>query len=99
MRFPYVGGRALLAPRCYNTVEIYGTPIAPRDIPYWEVTLNPPKGDGKAATVTDDGFSPFTGGYRNTRFTHNENGAVIYEVGLGHIPRRQVGTCQLLLTS
>ena len=52
MRFPYVGGRALLAPRCYNTVEI-GPPIAPRDIPYWKVTLNPPKGDGKAATVTE----------------------------------------------
>ncbi len=30
--------------------------------------------------------SPFTGGYRNTRFTHDENGAVIYEVGLDHIP-------------
>ena len=86
MRFPYIGGRALLGPRCYNTVEIYGPPIAPRDIPYWKVTLNPPEGDGKASTVTDDGFSPFTGSYRNTRFSYDENGAVIYEVGLDHIP-------------
>ena len=59
MRFPFVGGRALLGPRCYNTVEIYGPPIAPRDIPYWKVTLNPPQGDGKAATVTDDGLLAF----------------------------------------
>ena len=86
MRFPYIGGRALLGPRCYNTVEIYGPPIASRDIPYWKVTLNPPKGDGKVATVTDDGFSPFTGSYRNTRFSYDENGAVIYEIGLDHIP-------------
>ena len=86
MRFPYIDGRALLGPRCYNTVEIYGPPIAPRDIPYWKVTLNPPKGDGMAATVTDDGFSPFTGGYRNARISYDENGAVIYEVGLDHIP-------------
>ena len=43
MRFPYVGGRALLAPRCYNTVEI-GPPIAPRDIPYWEGHAEPSEG-------------------------------------------------------
>ena len=86
LRFPLVGGRALLGPRCYNTVEIYGPPIAPRDIPYWKVTLNPPQGDGKPATVTNSGFSPFTGGFRNTRLSYDETGAVIYEVGLDHIP-------------
>ncbi len=87
LRFPPTMGRPpMIGPRCYNTVEVYGWPIAAKDIPYWKVTLGPPKGDDEEAIVTEAGFSPFTGGFRNTRFDYNEDGAIVYEVGLDFIP-------------
>lgn len=81
-----MGRSPLIGPRCHNTVEVYGGSIASKAIPCWKVTVGSPTGDGKAATVTDDGFSPFTGEFRNTRFAYDENGAIVYEVGLDHIP-------------
>ena len=85
LKFPYVSGPALLRPRCYNTVEIYGKPIAPQDVPYLKVTLSPPMGDGEAASLTVAGRSPFTGEFRNARFEINDDGAIVYEVGLDRI--------------
>ena len=40
LRFPSTMGRpAKISPRCYNTVEIYGAPITPADIPYFKGTM------------------------------------------------------------
>ena len=86
LRFPTRSRPSLIGPRCYNTVEVYGSPIAPSSIPYWRVTLGPPMGDGERALATLDGYSPFTGGFRNARFEYDESGAIVYEVGLDYIP-------------
>ena len=85
LRFPYADGRALLEPRCYNTIEVYGSPIAPKHVPYLKATIMPPLGDGSPAGITEAGRSPFTRGFRNTRFAFNDVGAIVYEVGLDRI--------------
>ena len=89
LKFPFTNSDALLGPTCYNTVEIYGSPTRPVDVPNWKVTLDPPRGDGKPGHVTRDGFSPFTGGYRNAILKYNEEGQLVYEVGLDYIPSKR----------
>ena len=87
LKFPYFSGRALINSTCYSTVEVYGRPLAPADVPYWKVTLWPPLGEGTPAAVTTNGQSPFTGGFRNARFEYDESGAIVFEVGLDHTAR------------
>jgi len=93
LRFPpSVLGPAKLYPHCYNTVEVYGSaPIAPKDVPYWKVTLGPPETQGTTATISETGYAYPDDGeeFRNARFTMDEDGAIIYEVGLGFIPEER----------
>lgn len=88
LRFPHTNGiPPLIGPECYNTVEVYGfKPIAPKDIPHWKVTLRP-MGDGVPATLTTITSSGMEDDlFRNSNASINEHGAIIYEVGLNHIP-------------
>ncbi|MCY3543796.1 MAG: hypothetical protein OXH22_07130 [Chloroflexi bacterium] len=90
LRFPHAAGwPPRLSPQCYNVVEVYGVqPIAPKDIPYWKVTVGPILGDGQAGTFTTSTSSGQRDGvFRNSRFTMvDEDKAITYEVGLDYIP-------------
>jgi len=88
LRFQHnAGNPQLVTPECYNAVEVYGRPIAPKDIPYWKVTLLPPTTNSQPATVTTITSSGLRDGvFRNSRAVEDENGAMVYEVGLDHIP-------------
>ena len=62
LRFPDVGGVDALL---YSTVEIYGGPIRPIDIPVWHVSMEPPVGDGKPALMGVTEYSVFSVGVLN----------------------------------
>ena len=46
LKFPFLNGTATMGPSSYTTVEIYGDPIRPIDIPEWHVSVERPLGDG-----------------------------------------------------
>ena len=45
LKFALVDGRTYIQPSSYSTLEIYGAPIRPIDIPAFHVTMGPPIGD------------------------------------------------------
>ena len=46
LKFPFLNGTATIGPSSYTTVEIYGHPIRPIDIPEWHISVERPLGDG-----------------------------------------------------
>ena len=50
LKFPLEQGTARMQPRALATIEIYGFPIRPVDIPVWHVSVGRPRGDGVPAT-------------------------------------------------
>ncbi|MXY96278.1 MAG: hypothetical protein F4Z29_00680 [Gemmatimonadetes bacterium] len=44
----------------YSTMEVYGEPVHPEDIPYWHVSIKLPKADGREPEMVYLGYSQFT---------------------------------------
>lgn len=63
LRFPLAGDEALIREPVYSTVEVYGAPIRPIEIPQWHVTIKRPVADGHKAAVGTVGYSMFQGDY------------------------------------
>ena len=42
IRFPLVNGQARIHRSCYSTIEVYGRPTKPSEIPFWKVSVNGP---------------------------------------------------------
>ena len=60
LRFPYQDGKASITSPVYSTMEIYGVPIRPIDIPEWHVSIARPLGDGAKPTRGVTGFQAFS---------------------------------------
>ncbi|MYC71880.1 MAG: hypothetical protein F4X17_14340, partial [Gemmatimonadetes bacterium] len=59
LKFPYLNGTAVISPpSIYTTVEIYGSPIRPIDIPEWHVSVKRPSGDGVKPVAFTSYYSP-----------------------------------------
>ena len=81
LKFPYNGGgKTAITSSAYTTLEIYGNPIRPIDIPEWYVTMRRPKGDGVKAAYGDPGYSPFNGQILNSDFQYG-SGTAHFRVG------------------
>ena len=84
LKFPYPDNeqRATIDPYAYSTIEIYGPPIRPIDIPELRVNIGPPRGDGQSATNGRTAYSIFRGEILNSeaRFEHG-NGSLFLQVG------------------
>ena len=63
LRFPL--GSRVDAPT-YSTVEIYGRPLRPIDIPVWHVSMKPPTFDGEPAKMGFSEYDVFSVGTLNT---------------------------------
>ena len=52
LKFPFADGeeQAWIKGSSYSTIEIYGRPIRPIDVPVWEVSIQRPVGDGAASS-------------------------------------------------
>ena len=62
LRFPRVtDSPAQIAPYLHSTVEVYGRPIRPIDIPAWHVSVTAPLGDWDSAPI-----------YANTLYLHDD---------------------------
>ena len=85
LRFPVNNdGEAKMTAYCATAIEVYGSPLAPSQIPYWRVTVHPPLGDGVSATLWDSDYPPDVGYLRNALITHIGT-AVQFEVGLDYV--------------
>lgn len=62
LKFPFVDDdeQAWIEGKSYSTIEIYGRPIRPIDVPVWEVSVQRPVGDGAASShgITGYGNGP-----------------------------------------
>ena len=76
LRFP--GERSTLRPSAYSTLEIYGAPICPMDIPEWRVTMRLPRGDGSEPSGGEFVFSPFNGEIMNSDVNYDPESRVVH---------------------
>ena len=76
-----------IKPSCATPIEVYGSPVRPRDIPYWKVSMQAPKADGRRGRLTTTQYPDNVESLRNALITV-ENGVVTFEVGLDYIPTR-----------
>ena len=65
LKFPLVNRKAMMQPRSYSAVEIYGRRIRPIDIPSWHVSIKRPVGDGAKASKGRTGYSMFKSKFLN----------------------------------
>ena len=57
LKFPLVNGTTVVSAPTYTTLEIYGNPIRPIDIPEWQVSVKRPMGNGVRANSGNLGYS------------------------------------------
>ncbi len=75
---------ARIKPMCDTTIEVYGQPVKPADIPYWRVSVRTPVADGVPAALLHTFYPRNVENLRNTLITVKGD-AVTFEVGLDHI--------------
>ena len=78
LKFPYLNGEATINSTTYSTMEIYGQPIRPIDIPEWHVSIERPLGDGVEPVWFESQYSPFVGMVLNSNVRYDRNDAVIH---------------------
>ena len=93
LRFPLVDGVAQMANSCGITIEVYGRPSRPLDIPYWKVTVNRPTWDGASGMLTRTCYPVNVQNFRNTLVTQREDGSVELEVGLDRLAHNLEDPC------
>ena len=84
LKFPLEAGedRAWIEGTSYTTVEIYGQPIRPIDIPEWQVSVHRPLGDDVQSSSGLTGYAPFTGAFLNAE-VHYAREKDIVKLGVG----------------
>ena len=88
LKFPYVDGRALIRPRSYTSIEIYGSsPIRPIDIPEIALTVKIPSGDGIPSTIGCSDYSVFHGEIENSEARYDRESESVYLKAGGHTQR------------
>ena len=87
LRFPLEGdGKARLHPGCFTALEAYGYYLRPVEIPYWNVTVDPPVMGGLAADLDQVCYPRNVENLRNAHAEYDEvEGVVKYEVGLDYL--------------
>lgn len=75
LRFPS-GGKML--GHGYSTMEVYGQPIHTEDIPYWHVSIELPRADGRPARGGTFGYSAFTGEVNNADIRYSKEEGVVH---------------------
>ena len=98
LKFPLVDGTTAFFRWSYTTLEIYGGySIRPIQIPEWEVTVEPPLGDGTRPYWTKYGYSYFHGQILNTNIDYSEtDGSILLRVG-GTTERVTPGAADLIV--
>ncbi len=86
LKFPLVNGTTVVSTPTYSTLEIYGQPIRPIDIPEWSVSVERPRGDGVEASWGNPGYSGFM------REIHNSD--VLYDPATNSVHFRVGGTTE-----
>lgn len=82
LRFP--GEDSQIEYTCFTTIEVYGRPVRPIDIPYWKVTVEPPVADGRQAYLSRTRYPDNVANLRNALITMEQD-RVIFEVGLDYL--------------
>ena len=81
LKFPYDNiGKTAITASVYTTLEIYGSPIRPIDIPEWYVTMQRPDAGGIKPAYGSPGYSPFNGEILNSDFQYGA-GTAHFRVG------------------
>ena len=82
LKFPLVDGTAMVMPRAYTTLEIYGEPIRPIDVPEWFVSVKRPLRNGTKSEWGTPGYSGLGGAIVNSDVQYDrEADAVHFRVG------------------
>lgn len=84
LRFPARSGQAKIYPYCSTAIEVYGRPVAPSQIPYWQISVSPPLGDGTAAVLRETYYPDDVENLRNALITTDKNNVQL-EVGLDYM--------------
>ena len=71
LKFPFLNGTAAISSPTYSTIEIYGGPIRPIDIPEWHVSIERPSGDGVKPAWFGSQYSPFVGMVLNSNVRYD----------------------------
>ena len=87
LKFPFHNGTTAVRGPTYTTLEIYGNPIRPIDIPEWHVSMKRPMGDGVSASWGNPDYSPFKGEILNSDVQY-DRAADIVHFRVGGITRR-----------
>ena len=78
LKFPLIGGTAMVKPPAYTTLEIYGDPIRPIDVPEWHVSVKRPLGDGVKSKRGDPGYSGFHGAILNSDIQYDRGDDTVH---------------------
>ena len=78
MRFPHLKGEATISSPTYSTIEIYGGPIRPIDIPEWHVSIETPSGDGAKPGWFGSQYSPFVGMVLNSNVRYDRTDDAVH---------------------
>ena len=77
---------AKIQPYCGTVIEAYGSrPLKPSQVPYWKVTVKPPRGDLNSADLSHTWYPDNVETLRNTLISVADEG-VTFEVGLDYLP-------------
>ena len=93
LRFPLVDGIAQIVNYCGITIEVYGRPSRPSDIPYWKVTVDPPTWDGTSGMLTRTCYPTDVENFRNALVIQRDDGSVEFEVGLKRLAHNLENPC------
>ena len=75
---------AKIKPFCATPIEVYGAPVRPSDIPYWQVSMGPPIADGLEAELWRTYYPDYVGHLRNALITVDGD-TVTFEIGLNYL--------------
>ena len=78
LKFPLVAGTTAIMGRTYSTLEIYGPPIRPIDIPEWHVSLRRPVGDGVRPDRGITGYDGFKRGIQNSDVQYDRQADLLH---------------------
>ena len=79
LKFPLAGteNQAWINDRSYSTIEIYGRPIRPIDIPVWEVSVQRPLADGASSTHGTTGYGHGPTDFPNAEIHHDTDSDLV----------------------
>ena len=92
LRFPLKDGEARVDRSCFSTIEVYGRPVRPSEIPYWRVTVDAPIRDGVRAELARTCYPGDVENFRNALVRH-DGGSAQFEVGLDRIAHELEDEC------